>query len=93
MFLHVGVHNPNKEFKLDLGIYCIDLSSQLESLWAISHKVFSPQSKSLLEIKATLPAEETATYPAFDNQLYLFELCGLLLSSKSAKSFTCEENS
>ncbi|CDO52609.1 similar to Saccharomyces cerevisiae YKL205W LOS1 Nuclear pore protein involved in nuclear export of pre-tRNA and in re-export of mature tRNAs after their retrograde import from the cytoplasm [Geotrichum candidum] len=79
----LGVHNPNKRVQIRSWYLLYRFIKSVRILVGdISQSIFT-SIESLLEIKATLPAEETATDPAFDNQLYLFELCGLLLSSSS----------
>lgn len=79
----LGVHNPNKRVQIRSWYLLYRFIKSVRILVGdISQSVFT-SIESLLTIEATLPADEAATDPAFDNQLYLFELCGLLLSSSS----------
>lgn len=90
----LGVHNPNRRVQVrSWYLFFRFLKSVRNLVGDIAENVFNSL-RSLLEIKAVIPAQEdsseisadaAAEAGSFDSQLYLFELCGLLFASSDNK--------
>lgn len=90
----LGVNNPNKRVRIrSWYLFFRFLKSVRNMVGDIAENVFN-SIRNLLEIKAELPPDDNSSEitanaateaGAFDSQLYLFELCGLLFASSANK--------